>query len=60
MTAEPDFAAEMKLPEGKTCISCRHAWRCIALGFTKAEDTSCDFWPSRYAEAHQPEDGTTL
>ena len=45
---EPNYDAEMKLPEGKACDDCRHCDRCFALGFSKAGNRSCDFWPSRF------------
>lgn len=45
-TAEPDYAAEMKLPEGRTCDDCAHSRRCFAFGFAKSGNTSCDFWPN--------------
>lgn len=48
---EPDYAAEMKLPEGRTCGDCRHARRCFGFGFSKPGRSSCDFWPSRYSAA---------
>ena len=48
---EPDYDAEMKLAEGKTCGDCFHIKRCLGLGYTSAEtNTSCDFWPSRFRE----------
>ncbi len=47
--SEPDYRAEMQLPEGKTCGDCQHIKRCRAFGFTSSEaNTSCDFWPSRF------------
>ena len=46
---EPDYDAEMCLPEGKTCGDCIHLARCRGMGFTSsADNTSCDFWPSRF------------
>jgi len=48
--SEPNYDAEMELPEGKTCADCRHIKRCAAFGYSKPESTSCDFWPRRYAE----------
>lgn len=47
-TTEPDYAAEMKLPQGTTCDGCAHAKRCFGFGFSKPGRTSCDFWPSRF------------
>lgn len=49
MSTEPDYAAEMKLPEGRTCDDCRHSRRCFAFGFAKRGNTSCDFWPNLFA-----------
>jgi hypothetical protein len=47
--SEPDYDAEMRLPDGMTCADCRHGWRCDALfGAVRRAFTSCDFWPSRY------------
>lgn len=48
--AEPDYVAEMRLPDGKTCDECVHARRCFGLGFSTPGNTSCDFWPRRYVE----------
>lgn len=48
---EPDYDAEMKLPDGKTCEDCAHWKRCKGFGFTVAGATSCDFHPSRWREA---------
>ncbi len=48
-TTEPDYDAEKKLPEGKTCSDCVHAPRCAMLmGARVREWTSCDFWPRRF------------
>lgn len=42
----------MTLPEGQTCGTCVHAKRCLAFGFTSsAENTRCDFYPSRFHAA---------
>ncbi len=47
--ASVDYAAEMRLPDGKTCANCEHGLRCDALfGAVRHLFTSCDFWPSRY------------
>lgn len=47
--AEPDYAAERRLPDGVTCVDCRHGSRCEALfGAVRKRFTSCDFWPSRF------------
>ena len=55
--AEPDYAAEQKLPEGTTCGDCVHGKRCDALfGAVRRGFTSCDFWPSRFS-ALSREDG---
>jgi hypothetical protein len=46
---EPNYRAEMRLPDGKTCADCQHGSRCDALfGAVRQRFTSCDFWPSRY------------
>lgn len=51
MAKEPDYDAEMKLPEGKTCADCVHGQRCDMLfGALRRRFTKCDFWPSRYRE----------
>ena len=46
--AEPDYGAEMRLPDGQTCDDCRHSKRCFGFGFSEPGRTSCDFWPSRF------------
>jgi hypothetical protein len=52
--AEPDYAAERRLPDGITCADCRHGQRCDGLfGAVRRQFTSCDFWPSRYHAAIQ-------
>ncbi len=52
---EPDYHAEMKLPEGITCADCRNAERCDMLfGAVRRGFTSCDFWPSRFVQKAQP------
>jgi hypothetical protein len=46
---EPDYEAERKLPDGKTCADCRHGPTCGALfGAVRQRFTYCDFWPSQY------------
>ena len=45
---ERDYDAEMRLPDGKSCADCRHVSRCVGLGCTNAENTACDFYPSRF------------
>lgn len=48
---EPDYAAERKLPPGKTCADCAHGPRCDGLfGAVRRGFTSCDFWPSRFRD----------
>lgn len=55
MAAEPDYPAEMALPEGKSCADCKHIRRCVAFGYSAPENTSCDFYPRRFvASAHPP------
>lgn len=51
---EPDYDAEMKLPEGKRCDDCFHARRCFGIGYSEPGRTACDFWPSRYREPVAP------
>jgi hypothetical protein len=46
--SEPDYHAEMRLPDGLTCAACRHIPRCAAFGFSEPGRASCDFWPSRF------------
>ena len=48
--SEPDYDAEMRLPEGKRCDDCAHAARCFGFGFSTSGRTSCDFWPSRFLQ----------
>jgi len=57
MSVEPDYGADMKLPEGKTCAACAHIKRCTAFGFTDPTLSSCDFWPNKYRPANSVEDG---
>ena len=59
---EPDYAAERKLPDGKTCADCRHGARCDALfGAVTRGFTSCDWWPSRFADAQTtPSEGNYI
>jgi len=51
-TIEPDYDAEMKLPDGKTCDNCVHARRCFGMGFSTTGRTSCDFWPNKFRPAN--------
>ena len=44
------YVEKMKLPEGKTCADCVHLKRCVGLGCTKPENTSCDFFPNKFRE----------
>lgn len=64
MTAEPDYDAEMRLPDGKTCADCHHIARCTGFGFTSPKRTSCDFWPNRFADGpkgqDQPDESATV
>jgi hypothetical protein len=48
MAIEPDYRADMKLPEGRACADCHAAAFCIGIGCTTAESTSCDYWPNRF------------
>lgn len=54
MGSEPNYQAEMQLPQDKSCADCRNVRRCVAFGFTAPDDTSCDFWPSRFVARLQP------
>lgn len=50
MEKEPNYEAERRLPDGKTCADCRHGARCDALfGAVRRQFKSCDFWPSRFS-----------
>lgn len=51
---EPDYDAEMRLPPGKTCGDCAHCKRCCAMFGRVPEDTSCDWWPSRFRAVKSP------
>jgi hypothetical protein len=57
MNSEPNYHAEMRLPEGKTCADCRNGARCDALfGAVRKGFRSCDFYPSRFvARQHKDE-----
>jgi len=46
---------EMDLPEGKTCADCVHCRRCCAMFGHIPADEVCDWAPSRFREATQPE-----
>jgi len=45
----------MELPEGTTCGSCVHLSRCLRLFGCKPDNTSCDWFPRRFAAAPPPE-----
>lgn len=45
-----NYDAAMRLPVGKTCSDCLHVKFCIGIGCTKAESTSCDYYPNRFGE----------
>lgn len=47
--SEPDYDAEMRLPEGATCDDCRNVSHCFGFGFSHTGRASCDFWPSRFS-----------
>lgn len=53
MEIEPDYDSEMRLPQGKSCSDCRSFRRCEAMFGHTATDTSCDWYPSRFA-AREP------
>jgi hypothetical protein len=43
------------LPEGQTCATCAHAYRCDVFGYTDSpENTYCSFVPSRFRPAVVP------
>lgn len=39
------------IPNGKRCSDCAHVDRCVRLGFTKRDNRTCDFAPTRFREA---------
>lgn len=41
----------MQLPEGQTCSDCVHVRRCTTLFGAKPDNTTCDFFPRRFAAA---------
>ncbi len=47
--SEPNYRAEMKLPDGCMCADCHAVQFCVGIGCTKPEATKCDYWPSRFA-----------
>lgn len=52
---EPNYDAERKLPEGKTCAHCQHGKICDKLfGAVRLAFNSCDFWPSRFRPHFHP------
>lgn len=59
MSAELDYDAEMRLPEGVRYNDCFHARRCFGIGYSQPGRTSCDFWPSRYRAPKPPKSGET-
>jgi hypothetical protein len=42
--------ADMKLPDGKTCVDCVHFNRCSTLFGHIESDEVCDWAPSRFRE----------
>ncbi len=48
--SEPDYRAEMKLPEGKTCGECIYFGHCKGLFGCPPTNTSCDWHPSRFTQ----------
>lgn len=55
LRGEPNYDAEMRLPEGKTCADCKHGPLCDGLfAAVRRAFTSCDFWPSRYIPVNTP------
>jgi len=54
--SEPNYAEEMKLPDGKMCNDCRHFKRCRSF-FDCDGSKSCDFWPNVFTpNKDQPND----
>jgi len=41
---------QMALPDGKSCIDCKHLRRCAGIIGIKTTNTTCDFYPSRFAQ----------
>ncbi len=53
---DDDYEKAMELPAGKRCIDCVHVDRCVnVIGCTVPSSPSCDFYPSRFREAEQPQ-----
>jgi hypothetical protein len=46
--SERDYAAEMKLPEGKTCAECTYVAGCMVFDITTLDATFCEWWPNRF------------
>jgi hypothetical protein len=40
----------MNLPDGETCIQCKHFVHCSRMYGVKAENTACDFYPVRFVK----------
>lgn len=51
---EPDYNADMRLPDGKTCADCYAVRFCVGIGCTTVESTKCDYWPRRFREPAAP------
>ena len=50
-TPPPGVQPAAMLEPGTTCADCAHLRRCTAQGFTKPENTYCDFIPIRFRAA---------
>ena len=53
-TTPPGMHPEAMLEPERTCGDCAHLRRCTALGFTKRENSWCDFIPIRFRAAARP------
>lgn len=59
MNNEPNYDADMKLPEGKSCDDCYAAHFCFGIGCSKPGRTSCDYWPNRFREMEKQAEAAT-
>ena len=48
---------QTKLPDGKTCSDCLHLEKCVSLFGGDAGRSACDFFPSRFVDRAQAQDG---
>ncbi len=44
----------MNLPQGESCASCVHEWRCTSMFGAKPENTWCEFFPRRFEKTPRP------